>query len=425
MRFDNLQAWLDWQSSLHPKEIELGLGRIRQVWQRMDCAPLAATVITVAGTNGKGSVSAFLESILLCDGYKVGCYSSPHIVRYNERVRILGEAVTDEDLCRAFDKVDQARGNISLTYFEFGTLAAFALFAERNLDVVVLEAGLGGRLDAVNIIDADVSIITRIGLDHTDWLGNTEAAIALEKFGIARSGKPLVLGERQPPAELLAAASEKQVPLYQLGQDFDYEVQAQQWRWWGVEEEIAALPWPALRGQHQLDNAAVALMALQLVHERWPVSRRGLRDGLSQVNLPGRFQLLPGQPPIILDVAHNAQACEALAENLRASAVPGKTHAVFAMLSDKDIVQSLLPVIPLVDHWYLAPLHGATRAVSEEILVEALLRNDVGMQKIKCYNCVEKALNGAVRNASLQDRVVVFGSFFTVAEAVAALQEKA
>ncbi len=413
MTFKTLDEWLRWQESLHPSAIDLGLERPGEVWRRMGQGKPAPVVITVAGTNGKGSSVAMLESILLAAGYRVGCYTSPHLLRYNERIRIDGIEVVDEALCESFERIDQARDDISLTYFEFGTLAAFDLFSRANLDVAVLEVGLGGRLDAVNLIDADVALITAIDLDHADWLGNDRESIAREKAGIMRSGLPAVCSDPKPPQSLIEHAVELGVSLYCLNRDYRVQKTAEGWRWQYAENAPIILPLPSLRGEFQLQNAAGVAMVLQLLQERLPVAPQQLRQGLLQAHLAGRFELTPGDVVEIADVAHNPQSAAALAENLRQIPVEGQTLAVVAMLADKDQQAVVALMAPVVDQWFVAGLNvprggdgSALAAIVESVTGTAPTLTPT----------VKAALEQARAAAKPGDRIVIFGSFYTVAE---------
>lgn len=415
MRFDTLGGWLSWQEQLHPSTIELGLDRVSQVYRRLAAATRQAVVITIAGTNGKGSSAAMLDAVYRAAGYRVGRYSSPHLQRYTERVAINGEEVSEQALCEAFDRIDQARGELSLTYFEFGTLAALDLFNRATLDVVVLEVGMGGRLDAVNIIDPDVALITNIGLDHQAWLGDDRESIGFEKAGIMRAGQPVVFGESALPASVLGHATAVGATLLRYG--VDYGVLRQNplcWDWFGPQTTREALPWPALRASVQLNNAANILMVIELLRDRLPVAQQHLRDGLLGVRLPGRMQLLPGRPLRILDVAHNAESVAALATSLRAlPSVAGRTLAVVGMLADKDAATALALIAPQVDGWYFGTL-GGERGRESGTLAQA-----VSSPAIACYDSVAEAYQAALAEASADDRIVVFGSFYTVAEVMA------
>jgi dihydrofolate synthase/folylpolyglutamate synthase len=412
MRFQTLAEWLNWQESLHPTAIELGLERPGAVLHAMELDHPDYTVITVAGTNGKGSSVAMLEAILRCAGYRVGCYTSPHLLRYNERIRIDGDKVSDERLCQAFERVDQARGEISLTYFEFGTLAALDIFASSRLDAVVLEVGMGGRLDAVNLIDPDCALVTAIDIDHSDWLGSDRETIAREKAGIFRTGKPAVCSDTEPPLSLIEYASQLNSPLHRIGHEYGYRSQSGAWTWWGGRRQRDALPLPALRGQYQLQNAAGILMVLELLQERLPVNQQQIREGLQDVALPGRFQVIPGEVTTILDVAHNPQAAQALAENLVTMTSPGRTHAVVAMLADKDIGRVIAELKRVVDCWYVAGLDVPRGAQVEQI--EKALQSE-GVEQVEGFRSVQQAMQAAQKATLVGERIVVFGSFYTVA----------
>ncbi len=417
LRFETLEDWLRWQETLHPADIELGLERLRPVWARLRENDLGRCRVVVGGTNGKGSTVALLEAIWLAAGYRVGCYTSPHLLRYNERLRIQGEAVSDAALCQAFAAVDAARGDSLLTYFEFGTLAALWLLQGAGLDVVILEVGLGGRLDAVNLVDGDVAVITSIDLDPQQWLGDTREAIAAEKFGIARRGRALVLGEPEPPANLPRLAREQGVILRRQGHEFSARDEGAHWSWRGEKQRIPGLPRPALPGRHQLRNAATALEVVNLLHGQLPVSRAELRRGLATVSLPGRFQVChEGGRRRILDVAHNPQACRALADNLRSLPPAGKRIAVLGMLADKDAAASLTPLLDSFDQWHLADLEAA-RSASAETLAAVLWRLRPAL-RVQCHASVSRALAAAEAECGADDWVVVFGSFYTVAEAL-------
>ena len=415
MRFSSLDEWLSWQESLHPVGIDLCLERPGKVLRAMGLEHPDHLVITVAGTNGKGSSVALLESILIAAGYRVGCYTSPHLLHYNERIRLNGEEVSDAMICESFERIDRVRGETSLTYFEFGTLAAFDIFDRSQLDVAVLEVGLGGRLDASNLLDADVALITAIDVDHSAWLGNDRETIAIEKGGIMRPDRPAVCSDPQPPQSLIELATEKGAPLSLLGCDYDYVAGNDGWQWSCGDNKLDALPLPALRGQHQLQNGAGVLMVLQLLIERLPVAPQHLKQGLLSQALPGRFQLIPGEPLTILDVAHNPQSAEVLAVNLRAMPTTGKTHAVVAMLADKDLAATLQHLKGLVDSWYPAGL-DVPRGADCEAMQQAL--TEAGGACQGGYATVAEALAAARQDAQASDRIVIFGSFYTVAEAL-------
>ncbi|MEJ2362131.1 MAG: bifunctional tetrahydrofolate synthase/dihydrofolate synthase [Gammaproteobacteria bacterium] len=415
MRFQTLSDWLHWQEQLHPKSMELELERVRAVWQRLQDNAFACPVIIVGGTNGKGSCVAMLESIYREAGYRVGSYTSPHIWRYNERIRIDGEPVTDADLCEAFEQVDRAREQTSLTYFEFGTLAALAIFQQHALDVIILEVGLGGRLDAVNIIDADVAIITSIDLDHTQWLGNDRAAIAREKAGILRANHIGIVADPVPPATLVDYATSIQSRLLCLGRDFDFHADGPGWSWHAGEQHRVGLPIPALSGVHQLRNAAAAIMAIDSLQTRLPVSQAHLRSGLLSVRLSGRFQLMSGSIRQVFDVAHNPAAASQLAATLRQAQFGGAVHAVFSALADKDIAGLVVPLCELVRHWHIAPLQDVGRGADLASMTGALSKSCVAAS-VSTYTDVQQAYTQAVDEACPGDTVLVYGSFYTVAQ---------
>ena len=336
MRFLTVAAWLTWQQAAHPVEIDPGLERIGAVWDRIG-KPLHATVLTVGGTNGKGSVTAYLDAILAAAGYETGWLTSPHLLRYNERIRVHGREVADADLLAAFAEIDAARGDISLTFFEWNTLAAFILFARAGVDVAVLEVGMGGRLDAVNLLDANAAAVVSVGLDHREWLGDTAEAIGHEKAGIFRAGRPAIFGERQVPRSVVAHAAAIGARLKRIGTDFDFVERADGWDYVGFGSRRRELPLPALAGAAQLGNAAVALALLEAVEPRLLVPDEAVRAGLAGAWLPGRFQVVPGSPEWILDVAHNPHAAHSLAESLDSRPCAGRTVAVCGILGDKDI----------------------------------------------------------------------------------------
>jgi len=417
-----LEQWLDWQTQLHPAEIELGLERVKDVWSRLSTTPFDCPVITVAGSNGKGSTVALLESILTAAGYHCGCYTSPHILRYNERVCINQANVTDQQLCSAFEQVEQARQNTTLTYFEFGTLAALWLFQQQPLDVVILEVGLGGRLDAVNIIDADVAVLTSLSLEHCDWLGDNLEQIGFEKAGIFRTGRPAVCGIAHPPDSVIKVADDSGASLLCRSRDFDYQFmpdhlptgRPDQWRWYGQQTQRNGLPLPALLGDVQLQNAAVALAVLEQLDARLPVDQQAVRSGLIGVQLAGRFQFLAGEIEIVLDVAHNPESVAVLLGNLKTLPVRGRTRAVFSLLDDKDIGMMLELLRSQVDDWYIAPLDVA-RAMPCSRLYNEL--QNAGASHITVCESVAAACQRAKAEALAGDRIVVCGSFYTVADA--------
>ncbi|HET7261619.1 MAG TPA: bifunctional tetrahydrofolate synthase/dihydrofolate synthase [Casimicrobiaceae bacterium] len=421
-----LAEWLAYLETLHPKPIAMGLERVAEVATRIgvrvDCP-----VITVAGTNGKGSTCAMLESIYRRAGYRTGLYTSPHLVRFNERVRIAGAEVDDATLTAALTEVEAARsgepGQVSLTYFEFSTLAALRVFAAAGLDVLVLEVGLGGRLDAVNIVDADVAVITTIDIDHVEYLGSTRDAIAREKAGIMRSGRIAICGDPDPPRTLVERAREIGAPLWRIGHEYRYRVEGLQWRYEGPRGARYGLPHPALRGRYQLANAATVLAALDALHAKLPVQGGALRDGLVGVELAGRFQVLPGRPAAVLDVAHNPHAARALAATLDAMGRFPRTFAVFGMLADKDIDGVIAALAPRIDVWHVAPLPGP-RGAKAEHLAERLVAAGVAHDAVRIFADVARAWRAATDAAGEADRIAAFGSFLTIAAVLASIRER-
>jgi len=414
-----LAEWLAYIERQHPASIALGLERVGEVHRRL--APiLSGAVISVGGTNGKGSTCAMLEAILRAAGYGIGLYSSPHLLRYNERVRIDGREASDAALCESFAAVEQARGEVPLTYFEFGTLGALWLFARARPEVVVLEVGLGGRLDAVNVIEPDCAVLTAIDIDHREYLGATRESIGREKAGILRAGRPAVIGDREPPRSVLEAARAIGARVLRLGQEYGCEAQDGQWRYWGPGGRSVSLAHPALRGRVQLDNAATAICALETLHDRLPVSMQHVRQGLARVELPGRFQVLPGRPSVVLDVAHNPQAARTLADNLAAAGYAPRTIAVLGMLADKDIDAVVAALAQRVTRWQLASLPGPRGARAEQL--EAALRRCGVRASLSCHADPRAAFRAALEEASADDRIVVFGSFLTVGEVAATLE---
>jgi dihydrofolate synthase/folylpolyglutamate synthase len=413
-RFSTLAPWLAWQEQFHPRPIDLGLERVTDALTRLSAKPKTVPTITVAGTNGKGSCVAFFEAIYRAQGYRVGCYTSPHILRYNERIRVDGQPVADDVICAAFERIDAVRGDTSLSYFEFGTLAALDIFSRANVDVRILEVGLGGRLDAVNIVDADVAVVTTIAIDHVDWLGHTLTDIAREKAGIFRSGRPAVIGDLDVPASLLQVAEERKTPLLRIGRDFDYEKHSQHWDWRADQLELAGLPQPALQGEHQFRNASAVIMAVTRLQALLPVETNSIVRGLEQARLCGRFQLVPGEIPVLLDVGHNPQAVQTLAAHLQSYFSGVKIHAVFAMMKDKDIPGVLSLLRDRVAQWYLAPLK-TPRAATEEMLEQFFRQLD--MNNVNSgYADFTAAFDDARRQAVAGDLILVFGSFFLVSE---------
>jgi dihydrofolate synthase/folylpolyglutamate synthase len=462
-----LTDWLTHLESLHPKTISLGLDRVAEVKRRMNLSP-DFPVIVVGGTNGKGSVCAMLEAMLTAAGYCVGCYTSPHLLRYNERVRVNQREVEDAALCASFAAIEQARTltptlsqgereqgvqdvgsnsdlrntEIPLTYFEFGTLAAMQLFIAQRVEVAILEVGLGGRLDAVNVFDNDCAIITSVDIDHTDYLGDTREAIGFEKAGIFRSGKVAICAERDVPASMLQHAQAIGATLWRIEQGFGFKhvsmtatqrphnimsiasdspppnLPPQQWDFYSPTGARSSLPYPALRGQFQLDNASAVLAALEVLKEKLPVNMSAVRRGLVEVTLAGRFQTIPGKPALILDVAHNPHAARSLAQNLAMLEPAPRRYAVFAMLQDKDIAGVIAAVETHIDVWLVAGI-DAPRGATAEALASILLECNV-QGEIKTFANPTAAFAHACNVATENDRIAAFGSFYTVAEVLQA-----
>ncbi|WP_188395295.1 bifunctional tetrahydrofolate synthase/dihydrofolate synthase [Oxalicibacterium flavum] len=414
-----LDAWLARLEAMHPKAIDMGLARVQQVKDAMGLA-FSCPVIIVGGTNGKGSTCAMLETILLRAGYRVGLYTSPHLLVFNERMRIDGQPVDDAGLIDAFGKIEQARGAVSLSYFEFTTLAAMQLFADAGLDAVIFEVGLGGRLDAVNVLDADVAIVTSVDIDHTEYLGDTREKIAFEKAGIFRAGRTAICGDPVPPATLVEHAEKIGADLWLFGRDFNYAGDKQQWNFSGRGNRRNALGYPALRGANQLLNASSVLAALEALRLRLPVSAQDVRSGLATVELAGRFQVLPGRPVVILDVAHNPHAAATLAQNLDNMGFHPYTYAVFGAMQDKDIEGVIAHLKGRIDHWCVTDL-PLPRAASGEELKAALLAADSALAETGSEHTVQSfaspalAFANALSRAGENDRIAVFGSFLTVA----------
>jgi dihydrofolate synthase/folylpolyglutamate synthase len=414
----DLAGWLAYLERLHSKSIDLGLDRVRAVLERMP-PQRRVPVVTVGGTNGKGSTTAFLEAILHAAGYRTACYTSPHLLRYNERIRVGRQVATDRAIVDAFQAVELARGEVPLTYFEFGTLAALYLFDRAQVDVLILEVGLGGRLDAVNVIDADCAVVTSVALDHMEFLGPDRESIAREKAGIFRPGCPAIYGEPDVPASLLEHAARTGARLLLAGRDFRHQSTALQWTFHGPAGDQHALPYPALRGAYQLDNAACALAALGCLQEQLPVAQQHVRAGLLGVDLPARLQVLPGRPTVILDVAHNPHAATALARSLARMAGSRATRLVLGMLHDKDIAGVTALFAQLADAWYLADLPPPRGASAAEIEGQLPALRRAG--PVRRFPDPGAAVRAALEDAGPDDRVVAFGSFLTVAAVMQAL----
>ena len=415
MRFNTLDQWLDWQTGLHPSEIELGLERVASVWHKLSPSGLSCPVVTVAGTNGKGSCVAMLDAIYRQAGYRVGTYTSPHLVRYNERIKLDGIAVDDQRICEAFAAVDRVRDEVTLTYFEFGTLAALYLFAQNKPDLVILEVGLGGRLDAVNIIDADLALITTIDLDHQAWLGETREEIGREKAGIMRPRRPVVLADPEMPDSLFEEAERVGAEVLWAGRDYQWRETAEGWRWQGPPEsgEID-LPLPPLRGAGQLQNAAAAVMACLRLQSQLELDRSAISRGLETVQLAGRLHLLPGRPRVLLDVAHNRQAVAGLVESLDRMAPSARVLAVCGLLRDKDafVVADLMK--RRVQGWYLTDLQGDRGRRAETLAVQLRAAGVEG--PIHTHSRAVDAFQSAHAAAREDDLILVFGSFIVVGD---------
>jgi dihydrofolate synthase/folylpolyglutamate synthase len=413
-----LADWLAHCERLHPKTIDMTLERTRTLIGRLGLR-FDVPVISVAGTNGKGSTCAMLEAIARAAGYRVGLYSKPHLVHFEERCRINGEMAAAETLLPHFEAVEQARGDIALTYFEFTFLAILRAFAATPLDLVILEVGLGGRLDAVNAVDADCAVITSIDIDHVEYLGPDRESIGREKAHIARTGRPLIVGDPVPPASVVDYATEIGADIWLQGRDFNYSGDRQQWSWSGRGRRWNSLGYPSLRGANQLLNASGALAALEALRARLPVTAQAVRTGLASVDLPGRFQIVPGQPALVLDVAHNPHSVAALALNLDQMGFFGRTFAVFGAMHDKDLAGAAAKVMHLVDDWLLTdlPLPRAAKATELADVVQGLLAGRPAGSppvRVSLHESPRDALAAALAQADPADRIVVFGSFYTV-----------
>jgi len=415
MRFNTLFEWLEWQETCHPSEIELGLERVSTVYQRLVTSPIARKIITVAGTNGKGSSICFLDSILRAAGYKVACYTSPHLFTYNERIQINGIPVSDQELCDIFDKIDTARidqsgTEISITYFEFGTLAALLLMAEHDLDVAILEVGLGGRLDAVNIIDADIALITAIDLDHEAWLGSNKEKIAIEKAGIMRHLRPVVCSDANAPKSITACATKIDAPLYSLHSEYNYLIHETSWDWIGLTQNRFSLPFLPLKGIHQYSNISGVLMVLTLLNNEYPISQNQLRDGILSSSINGRLERIPGKINTIIDVAHNPHSTRALADFLNENKCPGNIRIVTGMMSDKNIHSIVKILTEQCVSWYVTDL-SIERAISASDLIDIINEVDADAQCF-AYTRAKLAYQQAIRDSHENDQIVIFGSFY-------------
>ncbi|MFZ9642680.1 MAG: bifunctional tetrahydrofolate synthase/dihydrofolate synthase [Candidatus Methylopumilus sp.] len=415
----DLNDWLAYIEALHPKDIEMGLGRVNQVKQRLNLQ-INFPIITVAGTNGKGSTCAMLEHIYHAAGYRVASYSSPHLLRYSERVRVATEEIADQDLIRAFQAVELARQDIQLTYFEYGTLAAMWHFCASKVDVAILEVGLGGRLDAVNVFEPNCAIVTSIDLDHMDFLGDTRELIGAEKAGVFRSNVPAICGDPNPPQSLLDYATKIGAKLARIKVDFDFEAHQQDWRYQAKDFVLAHIPMPALIGDFQLYNAACVITAIQLLQATLAVKQAAIFQGLLTARLHGRYQYLSAKPDVILDVAHNPHAAKSLASNLKNTETTGRTIAVFAMLADKDIAGVVQALADEIDVWYVSGISHVRGADGE--LIKRLVHDQLPYASIRLFEGIANAYEQACIDADENDRIIILGSFFTVAEVMRVIQ---
>jgi dihydrofolate synthase/folylpolyglutamate synthase len=441
LTFNTLQEWLQWQQQLHPSEIELGLERVSKVLRSLHpqfyqtARPsYPFTIITIAGTNGKGSTVAMLEAILTQAGYHVGSYTSPHLIDYNERIKINQTPVSEQSICQAFERIQAARHDISLTYFEFGTLAAIDVFVSNQCEIIILEVGLGGRLDAVNAVDADVALVTTVDLDHQEWLGDNRDQIGLEKAGIYRQDKPAIFGDKDIPQSVLASVKQKQLQFFQFGRHYHYIKRDNQWDWIPGEtlqnyQAHYNLPLPRLSGDIQLQNASNVLMILSLIRPEFPVTHADIKQGLLHTWLPGRFQLISDHPVIVVDVAHNVQAANQLKNNLQQFKFPGHWHVILGMLKDKDIKSVLSILNPLVASWRLIELDTPRAMPADQIaslIKESEAMSNSEKQKILCFSSFKEAYEDFTRYNIKQgqtQKLLVFGSFFTVSDALRLFSE--
>ena len=413
-RFDTVNEWLEWQQTVHPLNIDFKLERILSVYQKLDVPKVAKKIITVAGTNGKGSTVSFLESILCKNNLNVGTFTSPHILKYNERIKINGEDIDDESLLNVFDLIDQKRGKTTLTYFEFATLSAFYLFSKADLDVVVLEVGLGGRLDATNIIDSDISIITSIGIDHTEFLGDTIDSIALEKAGVMRPFKKCIYATESPPSVLYKYSKNKSVNLLTHNNDYTVNRYSDSWSIVSKAIEIHDIPNLKMIGDYQYNYAAASVIALNDILPEAISDQDRLRNALCDTKIPGRFQYLQHSPDIILDVAHNEDAAKSLATNIKRLGYK-KIHVVLGILADKDVYSIVKPFSLLVDHWCIGTISSERGMNAEEIKfrINSLFKNKFS---IETYNSISSAYDGAKNQQDDNSLILVYGSFYTVSE---------
>ena len=422
IHFDSLQGWLKWQESLHPLVIDLGLERAAQVFHALNPDYVKPPTLTVAGTNGKGSSVAYLEAMYTALGSRVGGNTSQPLLKYIVRLKIGGKRVSDDRICEAFARIESVRGDTSLSYFEFGTLAALDIFHRAGVDVQLLEVGLGGRLDAVNIVDPDVALVTSICIDHVEWLGGTREAIGREKAGIFRAETPAVTGDPSPPESLIQSAIEQHALLYCIGKDFTYKKQTTGWDWFSADRQMLQLPDPGLKGEHQYRNASAVIFALTKMAGVLPVTETSIRQGLANVHLAGRFQLIDGEIPVLLDVGHNPQAVRTLADYVTAVFPGRRIHAVFSMMKDKDIAGVLEIMNPVVYDWFFAPLANP-RAATESVMREIFSQSSVSRVSFGFADFTE-AFAAAKNQSNKGDLLLVFGSFFLVSECLVEFENK-
>ena len=409
----NLQEWLDWQQTLHPQNIDFKLERIKSVYEKLDIKSIANKVIIVAGTNGKGSTVAILESILFENNFSVGTFTSPHIKRYNERIKIDKKEVTSAELIESFKMIDKLRGKTTLTYFEFATLTAFHLFSKKDLDYVVLEVGLGGRLDATNIIDSNLSIITSIGIDHTEFLGTTIDSIAMEKAGVMRPFAPCIYADKSPPSVLLSYAKKNGSNFLYNQNDFFTKISNDTWSWKSNMGKNLVLPLLPLRGDFQYNHAAAALQALEIIEPSILENTELLNNGITNISLMGRYQKISSTPEIIIDVAHNADSAEKLMDNLNKENKKN-TVAVIGVLKDKDVYSLIKPMINNVDKWYCGTINSDRGMNADEI--KTRMSSTINQKNIETFGSIDKACSEAMLSLGKNDRLIVYGSFYTVSE---------
>ena len=411
-----LDDWLHWQETLHPSEIDLGLDRIRQVAKRLGLLSPSFPIITVAGTNGKGSSVAFFEAILIAEGYTTGSYTSPHLIQYNERIKLSGLNASDTQIIRAFEDIDKARKEISLSYFEFGTLAAMLIFVQQAVDVVILEVGLGGRLDAANLWDTSLAIITSIAIDHESWLGNDRETIGTEKAGIMRADTPVICGDPNPPKTIITTAKNIKANLQQINSHFSYQLNADNTWLWKSDKIQVQLPAPALKGEFQYNNAATVIAGLKSISNALPVSIESIEKGLKNTVIIGRLQLIHSSPDWLIDVAHNPHSALALSNYLDEKPNTGKTFALFSMLKDKDIKQVLSIMDKHIDEWHIVGLEGSRGMTTKNL---TLIMKSANIQsEIIPHKRFLDAIHFLKKDSKNKDKVVVFGSFLVVSNVI-------